>query len=139
MKILRLSLLLLTLTIGFSSCSKDDEVSTVSGNKYETTLMKFLKETEGSETTIVIDSKEKIIEADMYNVFEFKKDGNVFLEHLNAEGVSEGENWFGNWEQNDSKIILKGGQELELNIDGNKLKYTGNIEGEMLEMHFTKM
>ena len=139
MKILRLSLLLLTLTIGFSSCSKDDEVSTVSGNKYETTLMKFIKETEGSETTIVIDSKEKIIEADMYNVFEFKKDGNVFLEHLNAEGVSEGENWFGNWEQNDSKIILKGGQELELNIDGNKLKYTGNIEGEMLEMHFTKM
>ena len=112
MKNFRLLILLLSISMAFISCDKDeDEVAGVSGNKYETTYAKF--EMTGSITlTMELKTKAELEENEIYSVIEFKSDGKFYADdELN-----------GTWTQSGSTVtVTSDGENISGNLNGNVL------------------
>lgn len=155
MKILKLFILVLAVTVSITSCSKDDETTSVSGNKYETTYAKIIVKIGGAEQTIEYKSIEKLKENELYLKAEFRSDKTFWVYELVGEGDDSYE-WIqaGTWSQKDSNITIEvEGETLTGKIDGSKLIMIVDFDdvtakklglGEVqpsgsIEWHFTKI
>ena len=134
MKNFRLLILLLSISMAFISCDKDeDEVAGVSGNKYETTYAKF--EMTGSITlTMELKTKAELEENEIYSVIEFKSDGKFYTD----------DEMNGTWTQSGSTVtITSDGESFSGNLSGNVLTIstTETEDGDTtkITMKLTKM
>lgn len=136
MKILNKIILLLAVTASVASCTKDDEIEKVSGNKYETTYAKIKASYNGVEQTVEFDSADELKDEGMYLKVQFKDDSTFWVyEETEVDGEYD---WYqvGTWSQSDSKVTVNAdGDSLELKVDGSKLIMTMDID----EMYSKKL
>jgi hypothetical protein len=131
MKILKLLILVLAITVGSTSCSKDDDIAKVSGNKYETTYAKISATVDGVEHSTEYKTIADLKENDLYLKVDFRTDNTFWVYDISdIEGkmnpIEEPTyEWIevGTWTQKDSKIsiVTDDEQTFTAEIDGNKL------------------
>ncbi len=125
MKILKKIILLLAVTSTVVSCSKDDDIESVSGNKYETTYAKVVASYNDIEHTEEFKTVADLKENELYLKVDFRDDNTFWVyEDVSYEG-DEVYEWIpvGTWSQNDSKITvtIEDDESLEMTVDGSKL------------------
>lgn len=123
MKFLKKIILILAVGASVTSCSKDDEIKNVSGNKYETTYAKITVSYEGVEQSIEYDTAAELKEEDIYLKVQFKSDDTFWVYEM-VDYENETYDWIqvGTWSQNDSKVnVAFDGQTLDLTVDGSQL------------------
>lgn len=88
MKTAKILMIVALMAFMAASCSEDDKAA-VAGSEYETTYVKaqmsIKTESVTMDTTMVYDTKEELVEADMYMVIKFDENGDFF-----ADGEKDG-------------------------------------------------
>ena len=155
MKTLKLFIFVLAVSVSMISCSKDDETTSVSGNKYETTYAKITVKIGDAEQTVEYKSIEELKANELYLKVEFKSDNTFWVYEMTGEEDDTYE-WIqaGTWTQKDSNITIEvEGETLTGKIDGSKLIITVTFDdmtakklglGEVqpsgtIEWHFSKI
>jgi RecB family endonuclease NucS len=135
MKKIKFLLFGLVLTAMAVSCSKDEEVASVSGNKYQTTYAKISGTVGGQTVTLEYKTKAELEAQEMYVVVEFKADGTAIASNDSTPAT---------WTQSGSNVtVVVDGQSFILTVNGNTLtqKMNETVDGGTVtvEMQFTKM
>jgi len=137
MKVFRLFVFVLAVSLGVASCTTDDDVDSIAGNRYETTYVKM--EMTGEFTlSVEYKTKAECIENETYSIIEFKSDGKFWVDNEET----------GTWTQSDESVTItetdeEGTDIITGTIDGDVIKITMNETEDgstiNMEMHFTKM
>ncbi|SFZ98977.1 hypothetical protein MNB_SV-5-1 [hydrothermal vent metagenome] len=145
---------MLAITATVASCSKDDDIAKVSGNKYESTYVKITATVNGVEKINEFEGVAKLKENGLYLKVQFKEDKTFWIYQETEEDDVYDWDEIGTWTQKDSKITISVDDEtLEATVDGSKLimkleisdmegkklAVEGDTDTGTIEWHFNKI